>query len=59
MVPEDAILIIVAPLLAGWVLWLLFKRHQLHVQASMQRYETMNRLIDKFGVIWMFHTDRK
>ena len=49
MVTEDAILITVMPLLAGWVLWLLFKRHQLHVRARMQRNETFDRLIDKFG----------
>ncbi len=49
MVLEDVILIAAAPLLAGWVLWLLFKRHQLQVHARMQRNETFNRLIDKFG----------
>ncbi len=54
MVLEDVVLIAVTPLLAGWVLWLLFKRHQLHTQARMQRNGTFNRLIDKFGTAQEF-----
>ncbi|HEU4365939.1 MAG TPA: hypothetical protein VFT13_10810 [Candidatus Krumholzibacteria bacterium] len=49
MVLEDALLIVVIPPLAGWVLWLLFKRHQLQTQTRLRRNETLNRLIDKFG----------
>jgi hypothetical protein len=49
MVLEDVVLIAVVPLLAGWILWLLFKRHQLHVQVRLRRDETFQRLIEKFG----------
>lgn len=48
MVIEDVVLIVVAPLLAGWVCWLLFRRHQLHVQVRMRRDETLRLLIEKF-----------
>jgi len=49
MVFEDVILIAVAPLLAGWVLWLLLKRHQIHVEAGTRHNEAFSRLIEKFG----------
>jgi len=49
MVVEDAIMIVTIPALAGWVLWLVFRQYQLRTKARMQRTETFNRLIDKFG----------
>jgi len=49
MIIEEVVMMVTVPALAGWVLWLVFRRYQLHVQARMQRTETFNRLIDKFG----------
>jgi hypothetical protein len=49
MIIEEAIMMVTVPALAGWVLWLVFRRYQLHVHARVQRTETFNRLIDKFG----------
>jgi hypothetical protein len=49
MVVEEAIMIVAVPVFAAWALWLVFRRYQLQVQARMQRTETFNRMIDKFG----------
>ena len=49
MIIEEVVMMVTVPALAGWVLWLVFRRYQLHVQARVQRTETFNRLIDKFG----------
>jgi hypothetical protein len=49
MVVEDAIMIVMIPALAGWVLWLVFRHYQLRIAARTQRTETFNRLIDKFS----------
>ncbi len=49
MVPEDVVLIAVVPLLVGWILWLLFKRHQLRMHARMQQIQAFNRVVEKFG----------
>lgn len=35
--------------LAGWILWLLFRRYQLRRQENERRYETFSKLVDKFG----------
>ena len=49
MIIEEVVMMVTVPALAGWVLWLVFRRYQLHVHARLQRTETFNRLIDKFG----------
>jgi len=49
MMIEEVVMMLVVAALAAWVLWLVFRRHQLQVQARLQRNETFNRLIDKFG----------
>jgi hypothetical protein len=49
MMVEEVVMLVMVPLFAGWVLWLVFRRYQLHVNARVQRTETFNRLIDKFG----------
>ena len=35
--------------LAGWVLYLFFRRYQVSTQLRLQRIESFNRLIEKFG----------
>lgn len=35
--------------LGGWVLWLIFRRQQVHVQARMKRTEVFDHLIEKFS----------
>lgn len=49
MIIEEVVMMVTVPALAGWVMWLVFRRYQLHVQARVTRTETFNRLIDKFG----------
>ena len=49
MIVEEVVMMLAVAGLAAWVLWLLFKRHQLHAQARLLRSETFNRLVDKFG----------
>jgi hypothetical protein len=49
MIIEEAIVMVMGPLLIGWVLWLVFRRYQLQAHARVQRTESFNRLIDKFG----------
>ena len=49
MIIEEAIVMVMGPLLVGWILWLVFRRYQLQAHARVQRTEAFNRLIDKFG----------
>lgn len=49
MIIEEAIVMVMGPLLIGWILWLVFRRYQLQAHARVQRTESFNRLIDKFG----------
>ena len=49
MIIEEAIVMVMGPLLIGWILWLVFRRYQLQAHARVQRAESFNRLIDKFG----------
>lgn len=46
---EETYMFIAMVLLAGWVLWLLFRRYQMNTQARLQRTEAFNKLIEKFG----------
>ena len=46
---EETIIFAAVLALAGWVLWLLFRRYQLSVQTRLQRTESFNKLIEKFG----------
>lgn len=48
-VHEETYMFIALLMLAGWVLWLLFRRYQLSTQARLQRTEAFNKLIEKFG----------
>jgi hypothetical protein len=49
MMIEEVVMLVMVPVFAGWVLWLVFRRYQLQTQARVQRTETFNRLIDRFG----------
>jgi hypothetical protein len=49
MLIEDIIAMIGFGLLAAWVLWLLFRRQQIQTRARLQRLETFDRLVAKFG----------
>ena len=53
-VHEETIMFIAIIVLAGWVLWLLFRRYQLSAQARLQRTEAFNKLIDKFATVKEF-----
>jgi hypothetical protein len=45
---EETYMFIAVVLLAGWVLWLLFRRYQMSTQARMQHTEAFNKLVEKF-----------
>jgi hypothetical protein len=45
---EETILFGAAIALVGWVLFLLFRRQQMHLQARMKRTEVFDHLIEKF-----------
>src|SRR5712671_6589661 len=49
VIHEETILAVAAIALAGWIVWLFFRRYQLATQARLQRTESFNRLIEKFG----------
>jgi hypothetical protein len=46
---EETYMFIAALALVGWILWLFFRRYQMMTQARLQRTESFNRLIEKFG----------
>jgi NADH:ubiquinone oxidoreductase subunit 5 (subunit L)/multisubunit Na+/H+ antiporter MnhA subunit len=46
---EETIMFIGVLALAGWVLWLLFRRYQMNTQIRLQRTEAFNKLIEKFS----------
>ena len=46
---EETLMAVAALFLAGWVIWLVFRRSQLTTQLRLNRTETFNRLIEKFG----------
>lgn len=48
-VHEETYMFLAVVILAGWVLWLLFRRYQMNAQARLQRTEAFNRIIEKFG----------
>jgi NADH:ubiquinone oxidoreductase subunit 5 (subunit L)/multisubunit Na+/H+ antiporter MnhA subunit len=48
-VHEETYMFIALLILAGWILWLLFRRYQMNAQARLQRTEAFNRLIEKFA----------
>ena len=45
----DLVLVPTVLLLVGWTLYLLFWRYQVTTQARLQRVESFNKLIEKFG----------
>ena len=45
----DLVLVPTVLLLVGWTLYLLFRRYQVTTQARLQRVESFNKLIEKFG----------
>jgi hypothetical protein len=49
MFESDTIMMIAAAALAGWVLWLLYKRHELRARLKLERAAALNRLIEKAG----------
>ncbi|HEV8538131.1 MAG TPA: hypothetical protein VGR15_04315 [Bacteroidota bacterium] len=51
---EETIMFVALVALAGFVLWLLFRRYQVISQARLQRVETFNKLIEKFGTTQEF-----
>ncbi len=46
---QDTIMFVVVTLLAGWVLFLLYKRYQLTTKIKSQRIEAYNKLLEKFA----------
>ena len=46
---EETLMFIAVIFLVGRVLWLFFRRYQMSTQARLQRTESFNRLIEKFG----------
>ncbi len=46
---EETILLVALLALGGWVLFLLFRRQQIHLQARMKRTEVFDHLIEKFS----------
>lgn len=46
---EETILLVAVLALGGWVLFLLFRRQQIHLQARMKRTEVFDHLIEKFS----------
>lgn len=48
-VHEETFMFFFLLVLIGWVLWLLFRRHQIHLQARMKRTEVFDHLIAKFN----------
>lgn len=59
---QETIIFVALVALIGWVLWLLFRRHQINAQARLQRIDSFNRLLEKFGSAKEFvdfaHTDQ-
>jgi hypothetical protein len=49
MFESDTIMMIALAALAGWTLWLLYKRHELKARLKLERAAALNRLIDKAG----------
>ena len=49
LIHEETIMFVALVALAGWVLWLLFRRYQLSTQTRSQRTEAFNKLVEKFG----------
>lgn len=49
MILEEVVMMIAASALAAWVLWLLYKRHELKMRAQAERVAVLSRLIEKAG----------
>ncbi len=49
MILEDVVLMIALSALTAWVLWLLYKRHELKARLRLERAVALNRLIEKAG----------
>ncbi len=46
---QETILMIALVILAGWILWLVFRTAQLRSRERVTRSEAFNKLVDKFG----------
>jgi len=47
MILEEVVMMIVLPALVAWILWLLYKHHELKVRVRLERAAALNRLIEK------------
>ena len=49
MASDETLLLVLMAGLGGWVAWLLVRRQQIGTQARLQRADSFNRLLEKFG----------